>query len=604
MILGDTWETSRLVVRDLRYEWILSLCMVFALGAVLSPLFILLGLQEGLVGSMLDKIRYDPESRMVTPRYPVSHPLSEDWLATLRGVADVIVASRTSGLLLDVEQLPAPVNTLPVIAEDPVLVENRIELPLDQPTVILSKQLAKDTGKEAGDRFSIDLQRNVGREEHRKILLPISGIVPDHEFGERKLWIPLGLFNEIDRWRDGQALPLFGFPGAPSGLDAEYDGVIAVSSTIPPATTLRYMLARRLSFSQPPTLVDVLPLQPNDDRVQLLWQQIDRRISEHDITDLADRHNEQGLDMEWIPYVRSFPIDLRIDGQTKRMEPLILARDPLCPDTEKRDVQLPCVAVSEKTAAINLNIGTITFKSGIGQAIDVPVRLVKQEGFQAGTIALPQELAGRINASRYRDVRYDPSTSQFNSVGTGLRFFRAYAETIDDIDRLIDEIVEHGKVSGEIALTEPVSQIGQIQQVRWLADSLQRLYLLIAVVSGISGFFAVAANVYAGVQRKRVDLAYLQLLGINRVSLILFPLLKSLFLVVGAISVALLSYWIFAESASRVLADLLHVETTFTRLDVRNATMVSVVIIACSSVASLLASISVLRIEPGSYIRE
>lgn len=604
MTLGDTLEISRLVVLDLRYEWILSLCMVLALGAVFSPLFILLSLQEGVVGNMLDKLRHDPESRMVTPRYPVSHPLSEDWLTTLSEVADVVVAARTSGLLLDVEQLPAPVNALPVIAEDPVLVENRIELPPNQPTVVLSRLLAKDTGKEIGDEFSIDLQRNTGREEHHRILLPVSGIVADSDFGERKLWLPSGLFNDIDRWRDGQTLPSLGLSGAPSGLGAEYDGVIALLDEAPSAPVLRRMLARRLSFSQPPTLVEGFLLQPGDDRVQLLWQSIDHRISVHEISELVDRHDEQGLVAEWVPYVQSFIMDLRAGGQVERVRPLILARDPQCSEQQQNNIRLPCIAVSRVNDTFPLTIARLIFKSGTGETIDMPVQLVEATELQIGTIALPRGLAGRINAARYRDARYDPTTGQFNAVGSGLRFFRAFATTIDDLERLIEEIVEHGEATGEIALTEPVSSIEQVRQIRWVADSLQRLYLLIAVVSGISGFFAVAANVYAGVQRKRVDIAYLQLLGVHRVSLILFPLLKSLFLVFGAILVALLSYWLFAESASRVFADLLHVKTTLTRLDLATASILSAVIIACASVASLLAAVAVVRIEPGSYIRE
>ncbi|WP_058556896.1 ABC transporter permease [Thiohalocapsa sp. ML1] len=604
MPLGDTWHISRLVVLDLRYEWILSLCMILALGAVFSPLFILLGLREGLVGSMLDKLRHDPEIRLVTPKYPMSHPLSEQWLRELRVVADIVVAARTSGLMLDVEQIPTPVNAVPVISEEPVLTQNQIVLPSDEMAVVLSRRLAADTSSKVGDDFVIELIRDTGEQERHRVSLPVIGIVPGSAFGEQKLWLPLALFNEIDRWRDGQGLPAFGLPGAPSGITAEYDGVIALVDDSPADPMLRRMLARRMAFSQPPTLVEILPRQTEDTREQLLWETVGNRISEYEISELADWYAEEGFAAELVPFIHPFSIDLRIGTRTTCVRPVILPQDPICTLRQQSNVTLSCVAVSAVMDGPSGKDAMIAFMSGAGETIEVPVQLIHTPDLHAGRIAIPRGLAGRLNAARQRDARYDAPTDQFHAIASGTRFFRAYASSIDSLEELVAFIIKQGKDTGEPALIEPASRIKDVRQVQWVADSLNQLYLLIAAVSGVSGLFAVVANVYAGIQRNRVDLAYLQLLGLPRIVLILYPLLKSVFLVFGAILVALLAFWLFDESASRVVANIYRVNATLTRLDLGAAGLLTAVILVSATISSLLAAIAVLRIEPGDYIRE
>ncbi|MDR2725205.1 MAG: hypothetical protein LBC90_03890, partial [Candidatus Adiutrix sp.] len=39
----------RLVLADLRHEWLLSLCMILAIASILTPLLILLGLKYGTI---------------------------------------------------------------------------------------------------------------------------------------------------------------------------------------------------------------------------------------------------------------------------------------------------------------------------------------------------------------------------------------------------------------------------------------------------------------------------------------------------------------------------------------------------------------------------
>ena len=122
MFLRDWHHIIGLTASDLRFDWILSLCMVLALGSVFSPLFILLGLREGIIGTMLDKLNSDPVSRLVTPKLPLQQVLDEPWLKSLRERAQVVIVSPVPRLLLDVEGVKEPVNAIPTTAEDPLLI--------------------------------------------------------------------------------------------------------------------------------------------------------------------------------------------------------------------------------------------------------------------------------------------------------------------------------------------------------------------------------------------------------------------------------------------------------------------------------------------------
>ena len=52
-----------LAVADLRHEWILNLCMILALAAVLAPLLLLLGLKHGTITTLRDRLVEDPVNR-------------------------------------------------------------------------------------------------------------------------------------------------------------------------------------------------------------------------------------------------------------------------------------------------------------------------------------------------------------------------------------------------------------------------------------------------------------------------------------------------------------------------------------------------------------
>ena len=603
MFLRDCRHIAVLIFSDLRFEWILSTCMVLALTAVFAPLFILLGLQEGIVGNMLDRLRSDPVSRLVTPKSLMELPLDDAWLQSLQERSDVVITSPAASILLNVEGLDDPVNAVPTAPADPLLVENRVSFSGGDRSIVLSERLAQHSGKNVGDSFVVTLIRNTGQEERVPMKFHVAGILPKSASDDDKMWLPENLFRWFYRWRRGHAVPELGLAGRGAILTPEYDGALTLLDRVPTDEEYRKMIAGKMSFSRPPEPLDEPGWRMPRGRSVRLWRSINSRIFEENLAPLANRHNELGYAVEVVPFLDSFEVTLKVCGRNERMTLTVLPTASTPPDATGTDRErTPHVWASPGDEFHACAAGEIFFQSGRqGKEIGVPVEVCPSHLVQSRHLGVPRDLAGKMNAARRQEAVYDRQSGEFIPSDEGMRFFRAYARSIDELEDLVEFVRSEGEQNGSNALREPNSKVGEVRNIRRLAGYMRQLYQLIVVVSGTAGFFAIAASVYAGVQRKRHDLAYLQLLGLHPGVLYLFPFLKSLVLVAGGIFLALAFYFAFGHVSSRLF---LPAEASLTRLTLLNLSILVTGILAASSAASLLAALAVTRIEPGEYIRE
>ena len=92
MIASRIGQMFRLVVADLRRDWAMAVCQVFALAAVLTPLLVLFGLQQGVLGQMLRDLQANPAMREIVPRVTGTNRFDGAWLDAARRRADVAFA--------------------------------------------------------------------------------------------------------------------------------------------------------------------------------------------------------------------------------------------------------------------------------------------------------------------------------------------------------------------------------------------------------------------------------------------------------------------------------------------------------------------------------
>ena len=54
-------------IKDLMDEWVLTLCVMLSLAAIIAPLLILFGLKQGAIETVREQLINDPVFRQITP---------------------------------------------------------------------------------------------------------------------------------------------------------------------------------------------------------------------------------------------------------------------------------------------------------------------------------------------------------------------------------------------------------------------------------------------------------------------------------------------------------------------------------------------------------
>lgn len=599
-----------LVGRDLRYEWILSLCMIFSFAAVFSPLFILLGIKNGITGDMLAKFQHDPLSCLVTPKFAFDQNLDDAFVKTLHDKAGVVIFSPDSHFLLDLQELPNGVNIWPTVAVDPLMVENHIIMDGNKPQSVLSASLAKRLKKNVGDTLVLPLERRLsGLKEQAPIETRVAGIMPDEVVPDLKIWLPDWLFAGIRYWQMGRAFPQAGLAGGDVGIEPRYDGVLTISTKTPSREKYQEMLAGPLGFSQLPREIHETGQRLATGQIAMLWEPVNSLVHDDDLRTLGSRHSEMGYVVTTLPWLDKAMVGLDCKKETRDFQITIFSEQtqPVPTPSETAQSQQsqqetgpPVVWLAPEDGKSLLGSGRLLFQ-GLKQQIAIPVEIQTSDVIVPGFVGLNKNLAGCLNVARRQNLEYDAASGAFYFADQRWRFFRAYAKNIEQLEPLIDFLVETGRKYGLTALTEPNSKIGEVKRFQRLSSYMEQLYALIVAITGVSAFFAIAANVYAGIQRKKYDLAYLRLMGMGRCAVVFFPYLKSLVLVSCGMFLAWAFYLLFNHIASQLL---FAGQGRLARMSAFDVAVVACGVWAVASVASLAASLLVYRIDPAESLRE
>ena len=78
-------QLFRLALFDLRHEWAITLCQIASVAAVLAPLLVLYGLQQGVIGTLLERMNRDPAMRAIIPDVAGSNRSDAEWFEMMPG---------------------------------------------------------------------------------------------------------------------------------------------------------------------------------------------------------------------------------------------------------------------------------------------------------------------------------------------------------------------------------------------------------------------------------------------------------------------------------------------------------------------------------------
>ena len=127
MSVAKIAQLFRLALFDLRHEWAITLCQIASVAAV-APLLVLYGLQQGVIGTLLERMNRDPAMRAIIPDVAGANRFDGEWFAAMQRPDVDFVMPTTRAIAAQVDLLPkdgtatAPVRVswLPTAPGDPV----------------------------------------------------------------------------------------------------------------------------------------------------------------------------------------------------------------------------------------------------------------------------------------------------------------------------------------------------------------------------------------------------------------------------------------------------------------------------------------------------
>lgn len=206
----------RIAFADLRHEWSVTLAACLAIAAAAAPLIVLLGLREGVIGELFERLRADPATRLVTLDATGAARFEPAWFESMARRPDVdFVHPATRFAAAQVEFFTdareARVSLLPTAEGDPVFGGG--DTTLDQPLAIkLSHDLARRLDAVAGDTLGLAFARSVegGRVEPIVLDVKVVEVAAPETFQGRAAFGRFDLLVAIEDFRDGFSAPLIG----------------------------------------------------------------------------------------------------------------------------------------------------------------------------------------------------------------------------------------------------------------------------------------------------------------------------------------------------------------------------------------------------------
>ncbi|MES9903705.1 MAG: ABC transporter permease [Sedimenticola sp.] len=212
---------SWLAARDYRDEWQMSGFFVLALAAVLGPMMVLFGLKFGIISSMVDNLVEDPRNREIRPIG--SGHFDRAWVDALHRRPDInFIVPRTRAIAATIELKSTkakrilPTEMIPTDRGDPLL--SGLQSPRTIQQLVLSASAARKLKVKPGDLISGSFSRRFkGRSERVHIELTVTDVAAPGAFARDGAFAPVNLVESAEDFRDGRAVPAFGWRGQAAG---------------------------------------------------------------------------------------------------------------------------------------------------------------------------------------------------------------------------------------------------------------------------------------------------------------------------------------------------------------------------------------------------
>jgi putative ABC transport system permease protein len=599
---GTLW---RLAWLDLYHEWILTLCMVLAIAAVLGPLLILMGLKQGTITTLRDRLVEDPVNREIRPLQ--TEQLTADWFMQLQHRPDVgfliptILRGSSIARVNSASGRSVVIDVIPTTDGDPLILENEGDIPHGDECV-LSAAAAAELAVQAHDSLDIVISRTRhGRRETETLTLSVRAVLNARATALPRLYAPYQFVEDIETYREGFAVPARQWPGGQAVPFVSFDGVriavpkpldsltlrgLAINTGLVDIAPLSAQAVQELGFATTDTLYELRARNNTIQHSNVEMVQAKLRGREAIVLPFVDAllvtYQDQALPIMGLSITPS-------QAQRLGVQPVPWGGyQARLPDDSIRQILMP------NTIPVDANDVEITVNLPATQHLTLPLQY---QGSSAGTHAIiPATLMGILRTGETRQLHFSAATGRLQLAKSGYRGFRLYARSIDDVPQLYHWFIDQG-----IAV-QTMAQ--EIERVRILDRGLTRIFWLVAVVGIAGGMAALIASLYAAVERKKKDISVLRLMGLARWPVFRFPIYQGLFIAWGSLVVAIIGYLLLATVINQSFSADLQLGQKICTLPLMYFGMTMIITVTIAVLSSLLAAWKTTCIDPAEALRE
>ena len=606
---------------DLIHEFLLSLCLVLSVIAVLTPILLLASVKVGFIDRLRQNFINDPTFREIRPGSADlrSEELFEQ-IRTWQGIAYAIPTVMMNPREVAVQVTDSDgryrdeVRLLPSTADDPLLHRLKGEPPKGD-GVVVTENFAQSAGIAIGDSFTITVTRIENDQRKRvKLDVAINGLIPSDALPAPTILGVPELEKHVENFRAGVAVPDRGWEGMESDPRLAYS-FIAAAAPEPLGELIKSTLAIRVGTSKSEQISDVDlaaligsagPVETNVPASEY-WMLTpgNSAYSRRDLTEANDvLRNSDAFALGIHP-----PREMQILGQTISAFGL--------PEALHLDEELGEVEGARSLGnSFRLNdrivlpesLRSAYLEAGRPDRINVIVEFARQEsterlelimrpsGFIRGDSALVSGvLMAMLERGRQVKLSFDASNSKIVEQSSGFRGFRVIGTNID----IIPEIVRKFESEG-IKVRAKSSQILKLQR---LERSLNILVLVVSAVALIGGYSILTSSFFANVQRKKVNFATMRLIGMSKGLIFRIPIAQAIIISSLGFLLSICCYLLISYILNQFIAVELNFDGQLSKLYLSHYVFAGIFVIAGACIASLAASRAATQIDPAEALR-
>lgn len=580
-----------LAMKDLLHEKLITMNLILGAAAIIAPLLILFGIKFGIIETMSNRLVNDPKNLEIRPLS--SHSYTQAWFESVKKNAHIdfiIPMTRQLSSSVQIQSLSSAKKTVTAdlvatAKRDPLLLQNGGVIP-DENSCVINHSLAEELDLQQGDMLKCSVTKYVEKKiQKESITLKVAAVLSPRAGFIKSIYVPLEIVENIEKYKDGLAVPQWGWKGNISQAYPVYDGVfVSVPKAIDRVEQIKLVSGTGFAY------VDAIDAQKAK---EMSGYGFDPNGSLYFIKPYKNSINDDNIG--------SLKIKLR--GKDAKLYPWIKPIEAVLKnDQTKTNIKIAALPESiKKTKSTTLYMGKPPFKEGMmsveeeKRQLNMPITI---ESIQSNTSFgfMDAKTVGRLALLRQRDLMYDQSLKKFLLSRRGYASFRIYAKHLEDVATLKKFFEDKGiNVS---------TQAERIHEVQELDKYLTLIFWLIAIVGVIGGAATLSASLYASVERKRKELSILRLIGLSGGMIFRFPVYQGTVIATSGVAIAFLFFAIMAMVINRLFHAHLQSGESFCTLTSTHIMIVFGSAVLLAVVASFIAAYQATKMDPAETLRD